>query len=145
MNLIEYLNGDPYAASFCTQIEAVAHMWDDLVDRDKDRSNGEIDAVFTSLLWDIPSNPFYRTHETIIRPCLLNVILQWKAANVLVRSDVSSQRCCAYMLRNALLSVFALCIYLTGGDNQTIVRFWAEATSEFEHLYGIFMQEMTNA
>ena len=29
MNLIEYLNGDPYAASFCTQIEAVAHMWVD--------------------------------------------------------------------------------------------------------------------
>ena len=112
--LSPYLKNDQWALQFCIDIMFIAHLWDDLIDRDNFRAAEDINEAFRIALVDIPKNPFYLAHIGDLRPVMMNVILQWQDANVLEKGD-KEDRAKAFMLKASVLQLFNYCAYLIGG------------------------------
>ena len=129
------LKGDQWALQFCIDVMFIAHLWDDLIDRDNFRTSEDISEAFRIALVDIPKNPFYLAHIGDLRPLMMNVILQWSDANVLEKGD-REDRAKAYMLKASVLQLFNYCAYLIGGPA------WAfEVGPGLRHLYGEFIDD----
>ena len=132
------------AVRFCIDVTFIAHVWDDLVDKDKERTNEEISNAFKAALIDIPSNPFYLAHINDLRPLMMNAILQWQDANKLEVNGDDHDKHMAYMLRASFIQLFVYCAFLIGGGG------WAETIGpEVRRIYRedlyTYMKEMENA
>lgn len=147
-NLIEVLmhalKGNEAAVRFCIDITFIAHVWDDLVDRDKERTSDEISNAFKSALVDIPSNPFYLANINDLRPLMMNVILQWQDANKLEVNGNTHDKHMAFMLRASFIQLFVYCAFLCGGGG------WAETIGpEIRRIYQedlfMYLKEFENA
>ena len=108
------LKGNLAAVDFCMNLTFLVHVWDDLIDKDKIRSDEDINNAFRIALISIPSNPFYLNNISDLRPMITNMILQWESANVLERGSDHDKHM-AYMLRAGIIQVFNYCVYLAGG------------------------------
>jgi len=120
IRLIEKLNyflqGNLHAVRFCVDLTYIAHVWDDLYDRDKERTGQEINDAFRIALVDIPANPFYLQNITQLWPLMMSAILQWQDANVLEKGSRHDKQM-AYMLRASFLQIFNYAAYLVGGPD----------------------------
>lgn len=138
----EWFGGDAAAVALCMDLLAVAHTWDDLVDGDKPVSPAEVNAVFKRMLIDIPCNPFYRAFQDQLTPLLMNVFLQWQAANAFEAEKAELPK--AYMLRAGVYQIFAYVAWLIGGDEHARL-----VSPQVWRLYGEklddFTKEITNA
>src|SRR4051794_26938749 len=84
---MRWFKGDVHAVHFCLDMLRVAHLWDDLIDGDRQPSVEEVDAGFSALLFRLPRNPFYRVHIDGLLPLMQSTFLQWHTANVLEREQ----------------------------------------------------------
>lgn len=136
-----FLKEDIDAVRFCIDFVFICHLWDDLIDKDKERTDTDINDAFLAALVEIPGNPFYMRHMHVLRPVILNIILQWEDANTLERgSDHDKQM--AWMLRAGMLQIFNVCAYLVGGPA------WAREVGPgirrmYEETLHDFMEEMS--
>lgn len=112
--LFNWLNKDINAYNFCQGILYVAHLWDDLIDKDKTRTDYEINLAFRFMTSDMITNPFYQKFMTELAPLISNSALQFHCINILEAGSLGEKHM-AFMLRNSLLSVIAYCFYLLGG------------------------------
>lgn len=118
--LLKYLKGNTDAVRFCIDIAFIAHVWDDLIDKDNPRTDNDINNAFKAALIDIPSNPFYLANISDLRPLMYNAILQWQDANKLEKDGNHHDKHMAYMLRASIVQIFSYCAFLCGGSE------WAE-------------------
>ena len=124
-----FLKGDIAAVHLCLNLTYIAHLWDDLFDRDRQRSGQDINDAFRIALVDIPLNRFYLEYITDLRPLIMNAILQWEDANILDHGNDHDQHM-AFMLRASFAQIFNYCAYLVGGPD------WArEVGPEMRRLY----------
>jgi hypothetical protein len=145
LKLYELLNRDRDAFALCVDLIYCGHLWDDLIDKDKVRTDEEINDCFTAMLGRVPRNPFFQRHVQDLAPLMMSAILQWKDANKLEANGDENERAMAYMLRNALLQVAAYCIYLKGGDELYSVageQFQRMCSKDIHSLYEAFAKEM---
>ena len=143
-SLTHCLRGNKDAVRFCIDVTFIAHVWDDLIDKDKERTNEEISNAFKTALIDIPSNPFYLAYINDLRPLMMNTILQWQDANKLEASGNSHDKHMAFMLRASFIQLFVYCAFLCGGGG------WAETIGpEIRRFYQedlfIYLKELNNA
>lgn len=141
--ILHYMMGDKAAALFCLQLVNVAHLWDDLIDKDRKPSDKEINEAFQIMLLSIPSNPFYVEHREALQTLIQNAILQWKDANVLERGSDHDKHM-AYMLRASITQIFNYCAFLIGGQEWTD-KIGPEMRRMYEEPLESFMEEMQNA
>jgi len=142
-NLFYFLKGDEYAVKFCLDFFYIIHLWDDLTDRDTERTNKDISDAFTKALVEIPQNPFYQNNINTLSTLVMNVILSWHSANSLEHGSLSD-KAKAYMLRASVYQMYHHCTLLVGGVG------WAESVApEIYKMYGEdfkgFVKEMNNA
>ena len=109
-----FMKGNQDAVRLCVDLIYVAHLWDDLIDKDKLRTDDDINLAFRKTLLDIPSNPFYKEHANDLQPIMRNVVFAWYDANALEKGD-KGERIMGFVARNELLNVLGYCIFLTGG------------------------------
>lgn len=117
------LRRHPAAIEFMTVLAQVAHVWDDLIDRDKPMANSAVDIAFFHALVTLPSNSFYREHFASLQPVLVNAILNWHAANGFEwqaearPEDADARRLLevAHIIRSDYANVLIHCAYLVGG------------------------------
>jgi len=105
----------------CLMFFAACHLWDDLIDKDKDRSDDDINGAFWIILVDIPLNGYYQRNCNLIMPVMQVAILEWLAANKLEkgkRQDIS------YTLRCSIVSLIHQASLLCGGAE------WADEVGE---------------
>jgi hypothetical protein len=57
---LEWFGGNQDALNMYRMFVDLAHIWDDLVDKDKPVSADEINQAFLTCLVYLPANPFYR-------------------------------------------------------------------------------------
>jgi len=114
-HLIYYFKGNQDAVRFCIDITFIAHVWDDLIDKDNIRTNEDISNAFKAALIDIPSNHFYLANINELRPLMLNAIFQWQDANKLEAGGNYHDKHMAFMLRASIVQIFSYCAYLCGG------------------------------
>jgi hypothetical protein len=139
-DMLYFLKGDQWAVQFLVDLLYIIHVWDDLIDKDKKRSDGEINDAFKKCFIDIPSNPFYEKYRYDLRPLILNMILQWEDANTLDHGSDHDKHM-AFMLRAGYFQIVNYCAYLTGGAD------WARRVGpQARRLYGEdlndYMKEM---
>lgn len=122
-----WFRGNQDAVQFAETLWQVAQEWDDLEDE------GRIDnpnALLSWLAFGKEYTPFFVANAHVLRPALLTMYLQWRAANVLDRGtpdDVAK----SYMLRAGIYGVWHVMAWLCGGDN------WAaEVGPEIYRMYG---------
>ena len=141
--LARLLKGNFAAVKLCLDLVFIAHVWDDLYDKDRERTGEDISNAFRIALVEIPENPFYIQNLSDLRPLMMNVILQWQDANVLEHGNDHDKHM-AYMLRAGIVQVISYCAYLIGG-----VEYAKEVGPDIRRLYeeGLqdFLKEFENA
>ena len=136
-NLNYWLIGNSNAIVFCLDMIKAIHLWDDLIDKDNELKDEEINDVFTFLMVDMPINPFYAVNQREIAPMMQNIILKWHTANVFEKEKEVNDVDKAYMLRAELYQLFVLCAALVGG------REWGrEMSIHIWRLYGESVKEL---
>ena len=136
-NLNYWLIGNSNAIVFCLDMIKAIHLWDDLIDKDNELKDEEINDVFTFLMVDMPMNPFYAVNHREIAPMMNTIILKWHTANVFEKEKEVNDVDKAYMLRAELYQLFVLCATLIGG------REWGrEMSIHIWRLYGESVKEL---
>jgi hypothetical protein len=136
---MRWFQGNAAATMLCLDLLEIVHVWDDLIDKDKPVSDGQIDAAFRKLMLDLPMNPFWQAHSGMLIPALQSSWLQWHAANVMERELRPGDKEKAYMLRAAVYQVFHLCAALCGGFEWAksvgpeIYRLYGETAESYQH------------
>lgn len=122
-----WFQGDDLAIRFARQLFEACQKWDDL--EDEGACEG-MNALLSWLGWGKEYDPYFAAHSHLLRPAMLQMYLQWRAANVLDRGD-RNDVAKAYMLRAGIYTVWHLMAWLAGGDD------WAaEVGPEIYRTYG---------
>jgi len=132
-----FLKKNVFAVKFCMDMIYIAHLWDDLVDKDKNRTSEDISTAFKIIIVGIGENPFYTSNYLILKTTLINIILQWEDANVLEKSENEHDVQMSWMLRAGIIQLISTCAFLVGGWDwskeigPSIRRLYEEILSEF--------------
>jgi hypothetical protein len=122
------------AVDFLDGMIGVAHLWDDLIDRDKPVTDDAINKAFWFMLVDLPRNDFYREHFNELNPIVMVSFMNWQAANSMERTGTSDDKHIAFILRSAYVDLVTLCALIVGGED------WAARTTleirRFAHCEG---------
>lgn len=103
--LLRWLKNDKAAADYVEMVCNVAHVWDDLIDRDKDVSDEDISKAFFEALIRLPRNPFYRKHFDHLNSVLMNAISNWQVATKLERKGGEYEKSIAFILRSSYIDL----------------------------------------
>ena len=134
--------GNEPAADFLFKFFAMCHLWDDLIDKDKSRSDADINYAFWTALIEIPRNRYYLEWRHEIQPLMSVAIQEWFIANELeagTRTDI------AYTLRCSIVSLIHQAAEICGGLE------WALTVGEEIRLksqnetYDQYVKELGNA
>ena len=107
--------GNDEAASCVRALVAIAHTWDDLIDRDKPVSDELIHSAFQLALLHLPANPFYVRNSGALLRTLANSIINWRIATALEHGGQAADLEIAYILRSSYADVLTTAAMLIGG------------------------------
>lgn len=103
--VLRWVKGDAAAADFIDMATNIAHVWDDLIDRDKDVGDDEISNAFFQALVRLPRNAFYRKHFDHLNSVLINSISNWQVATKLERLGGPYETSIAFVLRSSYIDL----------------------------------------
>lgn len=135
----EWFLGSEDAVRFACALFAASQEWDDV----EDEGEGAHNDVLNWMSFEAMRDPFIRANLHVIQPALLQMYLDWRAANTLERGEGEDVRK-AWMLRAGLYRVFHVIAWLVGGHHHAVQvgpdiwRTYGETLAEFE-------KEMANA
>ena len=113
---LEWFGGNEDALRMYQAFVFLAHVWDDLVDKDRERSETDINQAFlTALVW-LPSNPFYRMIQQAILPMWLVVVSSYEVANKFERDKDPHGIEISHGLRYAAGNIIAYAVHVCVGD-----------------------------
>lgn len=115
---LEWFGGNPDALSMYRMFVDLAHAWDDLVDKDKEVSEADINNAFLTCLVYLPANPFYRSIQDQIFPMWITVVSGFEAANKFERDKDLHGLELAHMLRYAAGNIIAYAIHVCVGPEK---------------------------
>lgn len=78
---LEWFGGNQDALNMFRMFVDLAHTWDDLVDKDKEVTEKEINNAFLIALVYLPANSFYQSIQKQILPMWVTVISAFETAN----------------------------------------------------------------
>lgn len=125
--LDRWVQGDGEALRFALTLFEACQQWDDIEDEGHCENHN---ALIAWLSFGKEYDPYFARNAHLLRPAMLQMYLQWRAANVLDRGgrdDVAK----SYMLRAGIYAVWHLMAWIAGGDE------WAaEVGPEIYRSYG---------
>jgi hypothetical protein len=143
-----YCLDDPNAVQLCEDFLYISHIWDDIQDKDKERTPREINEAFCKALGQVPMNPFYQANVLQIAPLTLMASLTWRIANRF-ESGNADERLGSFILRNALLHIIYFVMLrigeIKGKPNFGIdvgELFWKDFFKGYHSKYLEFMEEL---
>lgn len=135
----EFLKGDAEAVQFAVRIFRAAHIWDDLVDKDKPVTDEELYAVFWDLLINLPADRFYQKNFGLLSGTLINAMMNWRIANTLEREGGQKDKSIAFVLRGAYVDILTASALIVGGVDWVkeigpAIRRWAHEETFDQYL-----------
>ncbi|MCP2517395.1 hypothetical protein M5J07_20820 [Achromobacter mucicolens] len=112
---LRWMRGNQAAVDFLRVAFQVAHLWDDLVDRDRVLADDEINEGMFAALVLLPRNTFYRTHFDTLNSILTNASTNWRIATELERVEGTAPKRIAYVMRSAYVDLVTHSALLLGG------------------------------
>lgn len=108
--------GDANAADFLFRVIEVAHLWDDMVDRDKPISDDDINRAFITALVTIPRNKFFQAYVGDLTAVMMVAIQNWLAATRVERGAIEALPLeAAFILRSSFVDLLTLVATINGG------------------------------
>jgi hypothetical protein len=141
--LNHFYQQDQYAVKMAVELLFIGHLWDDLVDRDKVRTDEDINNAFTIALGELPINPYFPAVYHMIR----NAICQWECANA-IAGESPDTNLTSFLIRNALLEIVHYLIFLVGGPawmKEQGADFWRFFGQGMAKQYDGFLKEVKHA
>jgi hypothetical protein len=115
---LEWFGGNQDALNLYRMFVDLLHTWDDLVDRDREVTELEINNAFMIALVYMPANPFYKHIQEQIMPMWLMVISAYEAGNKFEREKDEHGLEIAHTLRYAAGHIVSYMVYVCVGRNQ---------------------------
>ena len=115
---LEWFGGDKNALEMLNMFVFISHIWDDLVDKDKETSEDLINKVFAMCLVYLPMNAFYRQIQYQIMPMWITVISSYETANQFEKEKDEHGIEISHSLRYAAGNIIAYSIYLCVGPEK---------------------------
>lgn len=112
---LEWFGGNRDALALYQMFVDLSHTWDDLVDKDSDVSENEINNAFMIALLYMPSNPFYRRIQDQIMPMWLMIVSAYEVGNYFEREKDEHGIEIAHTLRYATGHIIAYMIHICVG------------------------------
>jgi len=115
IKLLEWFGGNQSAVDFLVALSSIAELWDDLVDKDKQPSRKEIDAVFWNALVTLPANEFFNANKAFLMPLVIQSINAWQDS-VELENGNTNDRAYALTLRIISLQIAPMIVLLLRGQ-----------------------------
>ena len=115
---LEWFGGNQDAFNMYCAFADLAHIWDDLVDKDKPVSADAINRAFLTCLVYLPANPFYRHIQDQILPMWLVVISSYETANHFEETKDAHGIEIAHGLRYAAGNIVAYAVHVCVGPEK---------------------------
>ena len=115
---LEWFGGNQDALNMYRAFVDLAHLWDDLIDKDKPVSADDINRAFLTCLVYLPANPFYRHIQDQILPMWLVVISSFETANKFEADKDPHGIEIAHSLRYAAGNIIAFAIHVCVGAEE---------------------------
>lgn len=110
-----FFRGNTDALALAMAVIRIADVWDDLVDRDEDVTESDINEAFVLALVELPRNPFYRAHMDELLPLMESGVLNWLTANRLEALGGERELEIANIIRHDIGDLFLHMARLIGG------------------------------
>ncbi|MGE8565148.1 hypothetical protein D3C85_135010 [compost metagenome] len=114
--LLTWFKGNAAAADYVDMVCRIAHLWDDLIDRDKDVPDEDINQGFFEALIRLPRNAFYRSHFDHLNAVLINAVSNWQIATKLERDGGNYEKSIAFVLRSSYADLITQSALIVGGE-----------------------------
>ena len=115
---LEWFGGNQDALNTFRIFVDLSHLWDDLVDKDKEATEDDINNAFLICLVYLPANPFYRSIQEQILPMWLTVVSAYQTANKFERDKDVHGIEIAHGLRYAAGNIVAYMMYVCVGPEK---------------------------
>jgi hypothetical protein len=115
---LEWFGGNENALRMFRAFIDLAHIWDDLVDKDKPVLAEQINHAFLICLVYLPANPFYRSIQNEIMPMWLTVVSAYETANFFEQTKDAHGIEIAHGLRYAAGNIIAYAVYACVGTEK---------------------------
>ncbi len=112
---LQELLEDVHAVKFLADLAYIAHVWDDLVDKDVEVSPIQITRAFSLSVLGFNANPFFRAHVDRLLPVLETGILNWLGANQLEKVGTNHCLQVAHVIRCSVGDVAVACASVIHG------------------------------
>jgi hypothetical protein len=115
---LEWFGGNQDALNVYRMFVDLAHLWDDLVDKDKEVTEDEINNAFLICLVYLPVNPFYRSIQDQILPMWITVVSAFQTANKFEKDKDAHGIEISHGLRYAAGNIMAYMIHVCVGAEE---------------------------
>jgi hypothetical protein len=107
--------GNTLVLKYALDLLYIGHLWDDLIDKDRVRTDPEINKAFRAMLGELAINPFYQANQHLLAPLQHSAAILWEDSVKLEKGD-DNDKMAAFIMRNALASILHYCLFLVGGE-----------------------------
>jgi hypothetical protein len=115
---LEWFGGNQDALNLFRMLVDLAHTWDDLVDKDKDIPDADVNNAFLICLVYMQANPFYRSIQEQVWPMWLTVVSAYETANTYERNKDEHGIEIAHGLRYAAGHIVAYAVHVCVGPEK---------------------------
>ena len=115
---LEWFGGNHDALAVYQMFVDLAHTWDDLVDKDKDVSQEEINRAFLICLVYLQVNPFYQQVQRDVLPMWISIVSAYQTANKFERDKDAHGIEISHMLRYAVGNMIAYFVHVCVGPEK---------------------------
>ncbi len=115
---LEWFGGNQDALNMYRAFVSLLHTWDDMVDKDRDVGENDINRAFLTCLVYLPANPFYRAIQDQILPMWLTVVSSYETANKFERDKDPHGIEIAHSLRYAAGHIVAYAVHVCLGPEK---------------------------
>ena len=112
---LEWFGGNQDDLNMYHAFADLAHIWDDLIDKDNPVSADLINRAFLTCLVYLPANPFYRSIQDQILPMWLTVVSAYETANFFEANKDQHGIEIAHGLRYASGNIMAYAVHVCVG------------------------------
>jgi len=141
---LEWFGGNQDALNLYCMFRDLAHVWDDLVDKDNPVTEVEINNAFLICLVYMPANPFYQSIQAAIMPMWITVVSAYQTANSFERNKDEHGIEIAHTLRYTAGNIIAYAVHVCVGPEKAaeiMPEVWKSIVFE---RYDIYKAEVLN-
>jgi hypothetical protein len=115
---LQWFGGNQDALNMYLMFVDLSHLWDDLVDGDKEVTEKAINNAFLICLVYLPLNPFYRAIQDQIMPMWITVVSAYQTANKFEKDKDVHGIEIAHTLRYAAGNIIAYAMHVCVGPEK---------------------------